>query len=163
MSIVNLFHINLAVACTKVGHQCCFLDCPNGQFKFLVKIFTIRWCQKLIIAQFANFTNRSKLRSNYISMYCIFILQIYVTFPTNFQFQVLRKTLQQLENLYFECLSTSIRIRKKLFIHISHVPQVSNDVFFIFFFMSDTENIKLVFCAVKDTIMQKALQEFGFS
>ena len=138
MSIVNLFHINLAVAFTKVGHQCCFLDCPNGQFKFLVKIFTIRWCQKLIIAQFANFTNRLKLRSNYISMYCkqvqVYILQIDVTLPTNFQFQVLRKTLQQLENLYFECLSTSIRIRKKLFIHISHVPQVSNDVFFYFLF-----------------------------
>ena len=25
----------------------------------------------------------------------------------------------------------------------------------------DTENIKLVFCAVKDTIMQSALKEFG--
>ena len=28
---------------------------------------------------------------------------------------------------------------------------------------SDTENIKLVFCAVKDTIMQSALKEFGMA
>ena len=27
----------------------------------------------------------------------------------------------------------------------------------------DTENIKLVFCAVKDTIMQSALKEFGMA
>lgn len=27
----------------------------------------------------------------------------------------------------------------------------------------DTENIKLVFCAVKDTIMQAALKEFGMA
>jgi len=27
----------------------------------------------------------------------------------------------------------------------------------------DTENIKVVFCAVKDTIMQKALAEMGFA
>lgn len=29
------------------------------------------------------------------------------------------------------------------------------------FFLSDTENIKLVFCAVKDTILQAALKEFN--
>ena len=28
---------------------------------------------------------------------------------------------------------------------------------------SDSENIKLVFCAVKDTIMQAALAEFGMN
>lgn len=28
---------------------------------------------------------------------------------------------------------------------------------------SDTENIKLVFCAVKDTIMQSALKEFNLA
>jgi len=28
---------------------------------------------------------------------------------------------------------------------------------------TDTENIKVVFCAVKDTIMQKALAEMGFA
>lgn len=30
-------------------------------------------------------------------------------------------------------------------------------------FLSDTENIKLVFCAVKDTIMQNALKEFNLA
>ena len=29
--------------------------------------------------------------------------------------------------------------------------------------ITDTENIKLVFCAVKDTIMQAALKEFGMA
>lgn len=29
--------------------------------------------------------------------------------------------------------------------------------------LSDTENIKLVFCAVKDTIMQTALKEFNLA
>jgi len=28
---------------------------------------------------------------------------------------------------------------------------------------TDTENIKLVFCAVKDTIMQSALKEFNLA
>ena len=31
------------------------------------------------------------------------------------------------------------------------------------FLHADTENIKLVFCAVKDTIMQAALKEFGMA
>jgi len=31
------------------------------------------------------------------------------------------------------------------------------------FFISDTENIKLVFCAVKDTIMQTALKEYNLA
>lgn len=31
------------------------------------------------------------------------------------------------------------------------------------FGFSDTENIKLVFCAVKDTIMQSALKEFNLA
>lgn len=30
-------------------------------------------------------------------------------------------------------------------------------------YSSDTENIKLVFCAVKDTIMQTALKEFNLA
>lgn len=30
-------------------------------------------------------------------------------------------------------------------------------------FIPDTENIKLVFCAVKDTIMQSALKEFNLT
>ena len=30
-------------------------------------------------------------------------------------------------------------------------------------FSADSENIKLVFCAVKDTIMQAALAEFGMN
>lgn len=41
---------------------------------------------------------------------------------------------------------------------------------FIFYFLhaaldifKDTENIKLVFCAVKDTIMQAALKEFNLA
>lgn len=29
--------------------------------------------------------------------------------------------------------------------------------------LTDTENIKLVFCAVKDTIMQTALKEFNLA
>lgn len=29
--------------------------------------------------------------------------------------------------------------------------------------LKDTENIKLVFCAVKDTIMQSALKEFNLA
>lgn len=29
--------------------------------------------------------------------------------------------------------------------------------------LTDTENIKLVFCAVKDTIMQSALKEFNLA
>lgn len=33
----------------------------------------------------------------------------------------------------------------------------------IHFFTIDTENIKLVFCAVKDTIMQTALKEFNLA
>jgi guanine nucleotide-binding protein G(q) subunit alpha len=33
--------------------------------------------------------------------------------------------------------------------------------FFFHLTPPDTENIKLVFCAVKDTIMQTALREFG--
>lgn len=31
------------------------------------------------------------------------------------------------------------------------------------FLSKDTENIKLVFCAVKDTIMQTALKEFNLA
>lgn len=30
-------------------------------------------------------------------------------------------------------------------------------------YFTDTENIKLVFCAVKDTIMQSALKEFNLA
>lgn len=33
----------------------------------------------------------------------------------------------------------------------------------VFHDKSDTENIKLVFCAVKDTIMQSALKEFNLA
>lgn len=33
----------------------------------------------------------------------------------------------------------------------------------VFYDKSDTENIKLVFCAVKDTIMQSALKEFNLA
>lgn len=33
----------------------------------------------------------------------------------------------------------------------------------IFLLLTDTENIKLVFCAVKDTIMQTALKEFNLA
>ena len=40
-------------------------------------------------------------------------------------------------------------------------------IFYMLFFFcmhpTDTENIKLVFCAVKDTIMQGALKEFGMA
>ena len=46
-------------------------------------------------------------------------------------------------------------------------------IYFLFFLLhapfheqqsiTDTENIKLVFCAVKDTIMQAALKEFGMA
>ena len=33
----------------------------------------------------------------------------------------------------------------------------------IFAWCTDTENIKLVFCAVKDTIMQNALKEYNLA
>ena len=36
-------------------------------------------------------------------------------------------------------------------------------MFVLSLFHADTENIKLVFCAVKDTIMQSALKEFGMA
>ena len=36
-------------------------------------------------------------------------------------------------------------------------------VFLLAALAADTENIKLVFCAVKDTIMQAALKEFGMN
>lgn len=40
----------------------------------------------------------------------------------------------------------------------------ANDGLDIFCLISkDTENIKLVFCAVKDTIMQTALKEFNLA
>ena len=35
--------------------------------------------------------------------------------------------------------------------------------YFCFYFSTDTENIKLVFCAVKDTLMQNALKEFNLN
>ena len=38
-----------------------------------------------------------------------------------------------------------------------------NGLSFLFVVKSDTENIKLVFCAVKDTIMQTALKEFNLA
>ena len=31
------------------------------------------------------------------------------------------------------------------------------------FYATDTENIKLVFCAVKDTLMQNALKEYNLA
>ena len=51
----------------------------------------------------------------------------------------------------------------------SHFTCATGDDFILFlmslFFVlhADTENIKLVFCAVKDTIMQAALKEFGMA
>ena len=51
----------------------------------------------------------------------------------------------------------------------SHFTCATGDDFILslisFFFIlhADTENIKLVFCAVKDTIMQAALKEFGMA
>ena len=46
-----------------------------------------------------------------------------------------------------------------------HNPSVSTLYVFLTIWLNgtDTENIKLVFCAVKDTIMQTALKEFGMA
>lgn len=50
---------------------------------------------------------------------------------------------------------------------ISSHPEKGSNNFQIFVFLCfksiDTENIKLVFCAVKDTIMQNALKEFNLA
>lgn len=40
-----------------------------------------------------------------------------------------------------------------------HHFRIINFSSFLIFFQIDTENIKLVFCAVKDTIMQTALKD----
>ena len=46
----------------------------------------------------------------------------------------------------------------------SHFTCATGDNFLLFSLLhADTENIKLVFCAVKDTIMQAALKEFGMA
>jgi hypothetical protein len=37
------------------------------------------------------------------------------------------------------------------------------EIWLCFLYIEDTENIKLVFCAVKDTIMQNALKEFNLA
>ena len=75
-----------------------------------------------------------------------------------YSFQVLSETPQQLESLSCECLQTSTQTQRKSSTLISPAPQVSN-----ISLLSDSENIKLVFCAVKDTIMQAALAEFGMN
>lgn len=65
--------------------------------------------------------------------------------------------------------------RIMLLSHHFHIVKTSLTIYFnensvfqiiiLYYFTSfiDTENIKLVFCAVKDTIMQSALKEFNLA
>ena len=68
-------------------------------------------------------------------------------------------------NLFLKCMLISIQIVIRLSIHILPVQLVNK--FFIKYFKKveflilDTENIRFVFAAVKDTILQLNLKEYN--
>ena len=99
---------------------------------------------------------------------------------TLFSFQQVPKRIHYMpENSFSRCLSISILTVKRLFTLILPVQPVSIFYFFIFYPFSfplvgfiltllfyfvkilDTENIRFVFAAVKDTILQLNLKEYN--
>lgn len=63
----------------------------------------------------------------------------------------------------FLFLSFFIYIFLIVFILILIFSDIITNANYLHVYVTDTENIRLVFCAVKDTIMQNALREFNLA
>lgn len=109
----------------------------------------------------------STLISSCFSLHAAFPFFLYVHAWILLHILILVCTLLALTNLNYHILNLELIIYLYVYIPLQNMKMF---ITFTWIWMrltvawnSDTENIKLVFCAVKDTIMQNALREYNLA